>query len=177
MCGERLFLLRRLLPWHRNEAKRLIKDTQDSFRRQRTGPPRWPGCRSKTGTRTANAFGHLLETWAAQQIITRPAGPTRTCGFWHYRDKDQVEVDLVITRGRHTWGVEVKSFHGPPCRQTATACAAWPSDAARTIGVVSCCMQGTVLSHCRGTVCLLCHWRGSGIDDLNNNFESHTPVV
>ena len=29
--------------------------------------------------------------------------------FWHYRDKDQVEVDLVITRGSRTWGVEVKA--------------------------------------------------------------------
>lgn len=29
--------------------------------------------------------------------------------FWHYRDKDQVEVDLVITRGRDVWGVEVKA--------------------------------------------------------------------
>ncbi|MDR2881622.1 MAG: hypothetical protein LBV29_06950 [Azoarcus sp.] len=27
----------------------------------------------------------------------------------YYRDKDQVEVDLVITRGHQTWGVEVKS--------------------------------------------------------------------
>ena len=29
--------------------------------------------------------------------------------FWHYRDKDQVEVDVVITRGREVWGVEVKA--------------------------------------------------------------------
>ena len=29
--------------------------------------------------------------------------------MWHYRDKDNVEVDLVITRGARTWGVEVKA--------------------------------------------------------------------
>ncbi len=29
--------------------------------------------------------------------------------FWHYRDKDQVEVDLVMTRGQRTWGTEVKA--------------------------------------------------------------------
>ena len=29
--------------------------------------------------------------------------------FCHYRDKDQVEVDVVLTRGRKTWGIEVKA--------------------------------------------------------------------
>ena len=29
--------------------------------------------------------------------------------FWHYRDKDQVEVDLVMTRGARTWGLEIKA--------------------------------------------------------------------
>ena len=29
--------------------------------------------------------------------------------FWHYRDKDRMEVDAVITRGRKTWGIEVKA--------------------------------------------------------------------
>jgi hypothetical protein len=29
--------------------------------------------------------------------------------FWHSRDKDQVEVDVVITKGRKVWGVEVKA--------------------------------------------------------------------
>lgn len=28
--------------------------------------------------------------------------------FSHYRDKDQVEVDLVIERGQELWGIEVK---------------------------------------------------------------------
>ncbi len=29
--------------------------------------------------------------------------------FFHYRDKDKVEVDCVITRGAKVWGVEVKA--------------------------------------------------------------------
>ena len=29
--------------------------------------------------------------------------------FRHYRDRDQVEVDCVITQGSRTWGVEVKA--------------------------------------------------------------------
>lgn len=34
--------------------------------------------------------------------------------FRNEADKDQVEVDLVITRGRQTWGVEVKSAMTAP---------------------------------------------------------------
>lgn len=29
--------------------------------------------------------------------------------FYHYRDKDQVEVDVVIEIGRSVWGVEIKA--------------------------------------------------------------------
>lgn len=29
--------------------------------------------------------------------------------LWHYRDRDKVEVDCVLTQGRQTWGVEVKA--------------------------------------------------------------------
>jgi predicted AAA+ superfamily ATPase len=44
-----------------------------------------------------------------QQLIAQAGWTDPDLRFWHYRDKDQVEVDLVITRGRQTWGVEVKS--------------------------------------------------------------------
>jgi predicted AAA+ superfamily ATPase len=29
--------------------------------------------------------------------------------FFHYRDKDQVEVDLVMESGSKVWGIEVKA--------------------------------------------------------------------
>ena len=29
--------------------------------------------------------------------------------FWHYRDKDQVEVDLILSRGNKIWAAEIKS--------------------------------------------------------------------
>jgi hypothetical protein len=105
-------------------------------------PKRWHAPRSAPGPGTAylrtlvdvNALAHLLESWVAQQIITQAGWTDPDLRFWHYRDKDQVEVRLVITRGQQTWGVEVKS-----------SMTALPSDAARTIEVVSCCMRGTVL--------------------------------
>jgi len=44
-----------------------------------------------------------------QQLMAQGACTDPDLRFWHYRDKDQVEVDLVITKGRKTWGVEVKA--------------------------------------------------------------------
>ena len=44
-----------------------------------------------------------------QQFITQAGWTDPDLRFWHYRDHDQVEVDLVITRGKETWGVEVKA--------------------------------------------------------------------
>lgn len=51
----------------------------------------------------------MLETFVVQQIIAQAGWTDRDLRFFHYRDKDQVEVDLVITRGRETWGVEIKA--------------------------------------------------------------------
>ena len=44
-----------------------------------------------------------------QQLIAQATWTEPDLRFWHYRDKDQVEVDVVLTRGRKTWGIEVKS--------------------------------------------------------------------
>lgn len=44
-----------------------------------------------------------------QQLVAQAGWTDPDLRFWHYRDKDQVEDDLIITRGRQTWGVEVKS--------------------------------------------------------------------
>jgi len=54
-------------------------------------------------------FGHLLESFAIQQLICQAGWTDPDLRFWHYRDKDQAEVDLVITHGRKVWGVEIKS--------------------------------------------------------------------
>lgn len=105
---ERLFLLRRLQPWHRNQAKRLIKTPKLHFVDSGL-------CATLAGLGSGDAierrerFGALLETFVVQQLITQAGWTAPELGFWHYRDKDQVEVDLVITRGRDVWGVEVKA--------------------------------------------------------------------
>ena len=44
-----------------------------------------------------------------QQLIAQSTWTEPDLRFWHYRDKDRVEVDIVITRGQKTWGIEVKA--------------------------------------------------------------------
>jgi len=124
---ERLFLVRRLPAWHRNEAKRLIKapkvyllDSGLAATLTDLSPDDWNTHRDR--------FGHLLESFVVQQLMAQAGWTDPDLRFWHYRDKDQVEVDLVITRGRETWGVEVKtaasvsSSDGQGLRRLAEQC-------------------------------------------------------
>lgn len=109
---ERLFLVRRLQPWHRHEAKRLIKTPKLHFVDS--------GLAATLANLTVedwheqrDRFGHLLETFVLQQLTAQAAWTDPDLRFWHYRDKDQVEVDFVLTRGRKVWGVEVKATATP----------------------------------------------------------------
>ena len=104
---ERLFLIQQLPAWHRNHAKRLIKspklhlvDTGLAAALGRLGPEQW--------LTEAERFGSLLESHVVEQLIAQASWVDQELHFSHYRDKDQVEVDLVIERGQELWGVEVK---------------------------------------------------------------------
>jgi predicted AAA+ superfamily ATPase len=105
---ERLYLIRRLQPWHRNHAKRLIKTPKVHLVDSGLACT-IHGLAMQDWNTERVRFGHLLESFVVQQIVAQGGWTDPDLGFWHYRDKDLVEVDLVITRGRRTWGVEVKS--------------------------------------------------------------------
>jgi len=105
---ERLFLIRRLHAWHRNDAKRLIKAPKLHVIESGLGCTLC-GLTSADWVRQRTRFGHILESYVVQQIIAQAGWTDPDLRFWHYRDKDQVEVDLVLTRGRETWGIEVKA--------------------------------------------------------------------
>lgn len=105
---ERLFLVRRLPAWHRNPAKRLVKTPKIHLLDS--------GLAATLADLTAadrldhrERMGHLLESFVVQQLIAQATWTEPDLRFWHYRDKDQVEVDVVLTRGRKTWGIEVKA--------------------------------------------------------------------
>jgi len=105
---ERLFLIRRLPAWHNNSAKRLIKAPKIHLLDS--------GLSATLAALTADDWiekrdrmGHLLESFVVQQVIAQASWTDPDLRFWHYRDKDQVEVDLVVTRGQKVWGIEVKA--------------------------------------------------------------------
>jgi len=105
---EKLFLIRRLPAWHQNRAKRLVKspkihllDSGLAATLMDLDVDQWNDRRSD--------FGRLLESFVIQQLIAQAGWTDGRLRFWHYRDRDQIEVDCVITKGSHLWGVEVKS--------------------------------------------------------------------
>ncbi len=105
---ERLYLVRRLPPWHRNHASRLIKSPKVHLLDSGLAAT-LTGLTAADWNKQRSRFGHLLESFVVQQLVAQAGWTDPDLRFWHYRDKDRVEIDLVITRGQQTWGVEVKS--------------------------------------------------------------------
>ncbi|MDR1281618.1 MAG: ATP-binding protein [Opitutaceae bacterium] len=105
---ERLFLVHRLPAWHRSAARRLVKtpkihlvDSGLAATLSQLTADDWMGQRAR--------FGHLLETFVLQQLLAQGGWLDPGLRFSCYRDKDQVEVDVVINRGRQVWGIEIKA--------------------------------------------------------------------
>lgn len=105
---EKLYLLRRLPAWHRNVQKRLVKTPKLHLRDSGLAAA-LSGVTETTWTSDRGAFGHLLESFIIQQIHIQAGLLENKPRLWHYRDKDQVEVDCVLTQGRKTWGIEIKA--------------------------------------------------------------------
>lgn len=105
---ERLFLIRTLPAWHNNEGKRLQKTPKIHLLDSGLAAT-LSGLQAADWMMRRERFGHLLESFVVQQLIAQAGWTDPDLRFWHYRDHDQVEVDLVITRGKETWGVEVKA--------------------------------------------------------------------
>ncbi|MDX2024498.1 MAG: ATP-binding protein [Deltaproteobacteria bacterium] len=106
---ERVFLLEELSPWYSNHMSRLVKtpklhiiDTgvacgllghnEDSLWEER------------------EMFGQMLETFVFQELRRQASFREDKIGFSHFRDKDGVEVDIVLEAGAHQMaGVEIKA--------------------------------------------------------------------
>ena len=105
---ERVFLLQRLPPWHSNRLSRLVKTPK--LHLVDTGVAcALLGVDARTLTVDRTLLGQLMETFVLQELIRQAVGHAHPLSFFHYRDKDKVEVDVVIERGpRELVGVEVK---------------------------------------------------------------------
>ena len=105
---ERLFLVRRLPAWHPNEARRLIKAPKLHIADSGVAAS-LAGLTEQDWLRERERFGHVLESFVLEQISAQAAATGADVTLCHYRDKDQVEVDIVVARGRKVWGLEVKA--------------------------------------------------------------------
>ena len=105
---EKLYLVRRLPAWHRNVQKRLIKSPKIHMCDSGLAAA-LAGITETAWIHDRRQFGYLLESFVVQQLSIQAARMGSKTRLWHYRDKDKVEVDCVLTQGRLTWGAEVKA--------------------------------------------------------------------
>lgn len=104
---ERLFLIRTLPAWHHNASKRLIKAPKIHIIDSGLGCA-LTGLKTADWSQPTKSFGGVLESFVVQQLICQAGWVDNELRFSHYRDKDQVEVDLVIEQDDRLWGVEIK---------------------------------------------------------------------
>jgi len=106
---ERVFILERLPPWHSNQISRLVRTPKLHM--------------SDTGVacallavdagllrRERQRFGPLLETFVLQELRRQASWRPDPVAFFHYRDRDDFEVDIVLEQGgAAVAGVEIKA--------------------------------------------------------------------
>ena len=106
---QRVFLVEELSPWHTNRLSRAVKtpklhigDTGLAAALLDTDAADLDGSR--------DLIGQLVETFVYQELRRLAAWHDASLAFFHYRDRDDYEVDIVIEQGgRQVMGVEVKA--------------------------------------------------------------------
>jgi uncharacterized protein len=106
---ERVFLLERLPPWHSNQLNRLVKTPK--LHVGDTGVAcALLGIDTVALQRNREAVGPLLETFVLQELKRQASWRTSPIAFYHFRDRDGMEVDIVLEQGPGmVAGVEVKA--------------------------------------------------------------------
>lgn len=105
---SRVFLVDELLPWYNNRMKRLIKTPKLHI--GDTGLAcALLGMDAKALWQDRALFGRLLETFVYQELRRHAGWQEETITFSHFRDKDKMEVDVVLESGGRVSGVEVKA--------------------------------------------------------------------
>ncbi len=105
---ERVYLLERLPPWHGNRGKRLVKTPKLHI--GDTGLAcALLGATAPSLLADRSLLGQLLETFVFQELRRQATWYVGPVEFFHYRDKDQIEVDIVMESGSRVAGVEVKA--------------------------------------------------------------------
>lgn len=104
---EKLFLIRMLPAWSTNLGKRLIKSPKIHL--IDTGMIcAMCGLSADDWLTQADLFGHLIESYSVQQVISQLSWIDDDVHCYHFRDQKKHEVDLVLKRGASIWGLEMK---------------------------------------------------------------------
>jgi uncharacterized protein len=106
---EGVFLLQRLQPWFTNRLSRVVKTPK--LHMGDTGVAcALLGVQAPDLQQDRTLLGFLLETFVLQELQRQASGQEEQHAFFHFRDRYDHEVDIVIERGASAVaGVEVKA--------------------------------------------------------------------
>ena len=105
---ERLFLVTELPAWHSNRLRRLVR-TPKLHMGDAGLAAAVLGVDAEHLYADRPLFGQLLETFVFQELVRQTSWRREPVRLSHYRDRDGVEVDIVLESGRRTAGLEVKA--------------------------------------------------------------------
>jgi len=105
---EQVFLIEQLQPWHSNRLSRLIKTPKLHI--VDTGLAcALLGVTSDMLWKDRALLGQLLETFIYQELRKYADWHEQQLSFYHFRNKDKVEVDIIIQQGLSIAGIEIKA--------------------------------------------------------------------
>lgn len=105
---ERVFLIDTLPPWHSNRMSRLVKTPK--LHVGDTGLAcALLGIDGLRLSADRDLLGQLLETFVYQELKRQADASDMPVSFFHFRDRDGVEVDIVMESERQLAGVEIKA--------------------------------------------------------------------
>ncbi len=106
---ERLFLVERIPPYRRNRSARAVKTPKLHLGDSGLACALL-GLNADGVWADRSLFGHLLETFVFQELRRQASWRAEPLSFFHFRDRDGAEVDVVIEANvRKVAGVEVKA--------------------------------------------------------------------
>lgn len=103
-----LFLIDQLPPWYSNRSKRLVKTPK--LHLSDTGLLcSLAGLTKAKLVNDREFFGNITETFVVNELLRQATWYDDDLDFYHYRDKDKYEVDLIIQNSKDEMiGIEVK---------------------------------------------------------------------
>lgn len=103
-----IFLIEELPAWHSNRLKRLVKTPK--LHLGDTGLLcGFLGLDPETLRQDRRLYGRVVETFVYLELRRQAGWYEDAATFSHFRDKDQVEVGIVIESGNRLVGIEVKA--------------------------------------------------------------------